>query len=387
MQIRNYKTKALDIIDRLEIAQKRKGEIKKYKDPRRMSIYSQTELSFEQKQAIDELYIGNYGRKIPYTWHQHFTAFTGNFDKNYFPELLFIPEFEHFMNLKKENCIALADKSITGLLAKALEIDSPKIIVSATGGIFRDERFQQIDVSQVISILSEIGEVFCKPSIDSSSGMGCRVVDLKAGKDKISGKSIETILNELGKDFLIQEKIQCHEKVKALHPNSVNTFRVMTYRWKDGIRVLPVIMRIGQGKSFLDNAHAGGMFIAINNDGQLHKTAFTEFHESFEVHPDSKIIFKDHIIPFVPQVIETAKRLHMAYPDIGVISWDFTIGRNGSPILIEANLMYQSVWLPEIAHGCGAFREDTAEILRWMKTMKSLKKSERYKIRYGYNFE
>lgn len=93
------------------------GEKQKFKDPRRKAIYNTVTLSREQEDQIDRLYMENYGRKIPYTWHRHFTAFTGQFDPQYFPELLYIPEFEHYMNLDRSYTDAFADKNLLPLIA------------------------------------------------------------------------------------------------------------------------------------------------------------------------------------------------------------------------------------------------------------------------------
>lgn len=38
---------------------------------------------------------------------------------------------------------------------------------------------------------------------------------------------------------------------------------------------MPLALRIGQGGSYLDNAHAGGMFIGVNDLGELNEEAFT----------------------------------------------------------------------------------------------------------------
>ena len=106
-----------DFIDDIKVRHLRNGEFRKYKDPRRKEIYETVNLTSEQKQEIDDLFLRNYGEKIPYTWHRHFTAFTGNFDKNYLPELLFIPEFEYYMNYNKAYIDVLADKNIIPMIA------------------------------------------------------------------------------------------------------------------------------------------------------------------------------------------------------------------------------------------------------------------------------
>ena len=111
----------------------------------------------------------------------------------------------------------------------------------------------------------------------------------------------------------------------------------MTYIWKGQIDVVPVVMRIGRNGNYLDNAHAGGMFIALDKDGTLHKHAFTEFREVFLRHPDTHLRFEGYQIPLLPKVVEAAQRMHTAIPQLGVVNWDFTIDEEGNPVLIEAN--------------------------------------------------
>ncbi len=357
-------------------------EKNKFKNPNRKKIYSKVILTHEQKRDIDILYKENYGSKIPYIWHKHYSAFTGRFDKNYFPELLYIPEFEKFMNLDKEYSKAFSDKNVLPDFAKAVGVKTAKIYLECIKGNYRKDKVC-INRNAAIESVSDIGEVFIKPTVDSCSGNGCMIVDFQKGIDTISGKNIGEIFEKLGSDFVIQERIICHPEIKAIYSESVNTFRIMTYRWRDNLFVAPVIMRIGQGGSFLDNAHAGGMFIAVDDDGTLHKTAFTEFNKQFTMHPDSGLIFEGYKISLFSKVISAAKQMHDAIPQVGIVNWDFTIDDDGTPLLIEGNLVGGGIWLFQMAHGKGVFGENTEEILRWMKCMKKIRKKERSKYRFG----
>lgn len=366
----------------------RKNQIKKFKDPRRVAIWSKVELTDEQKQAIDSFYLENYGEKIPHIWHRHFTAFTGKFDVKYFPELLFIPEFERFMTLHREYAQVFTDKNMLPMLAASAGVKTVKSYVTSTKGAIRDETCRFIAHEHAIEKLKNIGDVFIKPTVDSNSGRGCFVANFQDGVDVISGKTIQKILSSLGRDYAVQERLVCHESISTIYSGSVNTFRVITYRWRDQILMLPVIMRIGSGGAYLDNAHAGGMFIALDNDGTMHKTAFTEFKQEFTEHPDSHLQFEGYRIELLPRVIEAAKALHETLPQIGCVNWDFTIDTDGNPTLIEANMANGkqggSIWLVEMAHGCGAFGDNTAEVLRWLRWMKKQPRSKWEKYEFGY---
>lgn len=376
---------ASDVIDPVLIFHRRNTEIKKMKDPRRIKIQESVILSETQKKEIDDFYLSNYGEKIPYTWHQHYMAYTGKFDVKYFPELLYIPEFEYFMNQKSDYQRVFADKNVTPMIAKSVGIKTPYVFLSCVAGVFRYCDGTLISLKEAIDKLGDIGEAFIKPTVDSCSGNGCAVIDIKNGIDQISGKKLAELFAMMGKNFVVQERIKTHKSISSLYANSVNTFRIMTYFWKGSIEHVPIIMRIGQGGSVLDNAHAGGMFIAVTDDGVLHSTAFTEFNQTFTEHPDTHVIYEGHRIELAPEVLKAAKKMHSAIPQVGVVNWDFTLDESGMPLLIEANIFGGGIWVFEMAHGCGAFGDKTGEILQWLRKQKEMRKSKRHdRNSYGW---
>ncbi len=361
----------------------RKRQVVAINDKRRKKISSTVDLSDTEKQEIDEYYLHNYGKKIPYDWHRHYKAFTGNFDVKYFPELLYIPEFEQYMNLFRSYGEVLEDKNFLPIIAKGLGVSIPETVVSSTKGMIKDNNQTVISTQDVVTIINNAGELFCKPSVDSSSGEGCRIISIENYTDLITNESVDSILKSLGNDYIIQRVIKNSESIKRIYSGSINTFRIITYRWENDIKHIPAIMRIGRNGNYLDNAHAGGIFIAINDDGTLHDKAFTEFKESFDCHPDSETVFSGYQIENFDRVIDAAYRIHRAIPQLGVINWDFTIDEKEHPILIEANVFGGSVWLSEKAHGCGPFGENTEKVLRWISFMEKVPKSERFKYAFG----
>ena len=372
-----------DISDSLQIRYKRHQEMKKFSDPRRRAIYSKVELTSTQKKEIDDVYYGCYGEKIPYIWHRHYTAFTGVFDPLYFPELLYIPEFERFSNIYTDFVKVFTDKNVLPYVAKMAGIKMPETIISSTRGLVRDLDNNILNDEQVLSWLSNAGELFVKPSINTGSGVGCRLIQMDGGKDQLTGNTALSVLNNLGNDYVIQRRIICSKDIENLHQNSCNTFRIVTYRWKKSIKCMPVIMRIGRNNNIIDNAHAGGIFIGVESDGTLKNTAFTEFKEVFSQHPDSGIVFENYHINGFRQVLDSAKKMHSLLPQLGVVNWDFTIDRSGNPILIEANTRGGGIWVLEMAHGKGPFGNNTKDVLRWMREMKRRKLSQRGEIAFG----
>lgn len=383
MNKKKIKQFLLGQLDNLEHINAVIGEKKKFRDKRRVEICNSTKLSQEQIDSVEKLYKNNYGKKIPLTWHKSYTAYTGRFDKYYFPEILYIPEFERYMNYNQSLANVLEDKNLLYVFAKASNVRMPRMYLSCQAGIYKDAENKVLDFEKACALISNIGVCFAKPSIGTDSGRGCEVYCLVNGTDTKSGKTSGMLLKDLGKNFTIQERLVCHESIRKIYDGSVNMFRIMTYRWKNQIIVAPIIMRIGRGGSYLDNAHAGGMFIALSDDGTLHKTAFTEFKEEFVEHPDSKLKFEGYRIPLLPNVVDAVKRMHYSLPAIGVINWDMTLDESGQPVLIEANVNGGSIWLFQMAHGCGVFGERTPEILRWLHKMNETKYSDRAQYYFG----
>lgn len=355
-------------------------------DPRRLSHLKGKALTKEQEKRIDDFFMENYGQKIDYISHLTYTAFSGRFDVRYIPETIYIPEIDHYLNMFVDYNTVLQDKNITPYVASAVNIKTPRVLFKSVMGMIMNAKGDTVDKKDVLgSLQKRTAPVFIKPTTDSGGGNGCFLIDCpNGGTDSATGKSIEEVLNEMGSNFVVQERLHCHKSISHIYPNSVNTFRVMSYRWHNSIKVAPAIMRIGIGGMYVDNASAGGVFVALDDKGDIISNALTEFGEEYEKHPDTGVKFKGYAIPLFPKVLEAAIRLHKAIPQIGLANWDFTIDEDGEVVLIEANLNYGGIWVFQMVHGCGAFGDDTGAILQWVRKIKRIPIDERKQHAFGY---
>lgn len=376
-----------DFVADAMIVRKKNREIRAFRDPRRVAIANSFPLTNEQREEIDDLFVNNYGKKVGYVWHQNYAAHTGRFDKRFFPGLLYLSEFEQFENQNKSFVSVFNDKNFIPEVAKSVGVRTPRVIVSCTNGLLRDGDNKIIDQVHAEGLIREARRCFVKPTVNSSSGRGCDIINEDArvsftrntlvinGEDSTAGYK---------NDFVVQELVVCHDSIRAIYAGSCNTFRVITYLWKGTIEVMPVAIRFGRSGNFLDNAHQGGMFCAVYDDGSMGSLAVTEFNDQFSEHPDTHTIFANHRIDNVGKVVEVAKRMHAIVPQIGVVNWDFTIDADGEPVLIEANCKNGGIWCPQMAHGIGAFGDKTPEVLRWLRFMKGLKPHLRINYVGGY---
>ena len=53
-----------------------------------------------------------------------------------------------------------------------------------------------------------------------------------------------------------------------------------------------------------------------------------------------------------------------------IISWDFMVDDKDNIVLIEMNLISQTVWFPQMANGVSFFGENTEKMIRLVKNKK-----------------
>ena len=268
----------------------------------------------------------------------------------------------------ESNCACiLRDKLYFSIFTEGIGLKEPNTLFFTLDGELYDFRTKTKTTADAILALGNC-QLFCKP-LDGQCGKGIFLLQVKDGKMVAIEKKvyknnpIETIETEVDAKglkeycshgrYLIQSFIVQHPAMSGLHPQSVNTIRLLTVRsLKDGqIHVMPSILRVGTGESVVDNTSQGGLAIGINiATGYLKQYGFykpaygrevesegktiTYFKE--EEHPDSHIRFTDFQIPYFQEAVQQAKYYHSLMPSLHSVGWDIAIGEDG-PIFIEGN--------------------------------------------------
>ena len=331
-------------------------------------VYEKETLTYSEQSVFEEFWKKTYGKKITNKWHLYYKSFTGKFDEKYFPQILYSTNLEFKLNPWYYANI-LSDKNLMDSLFGDL-IVCPKTLAKKCGNHFFGLNGLPISQEDLLSELKNAGKVVFKITVGSSSGQGVRICDITNGVDINTGESLDKILTGYTTDFNIQEFIEQSDALNKIYPNCVNTFRVITYIANNKINCAPISMRFGANGGTVDNIHAGGMTIGVNEDGILNKYAFLEFGEKFTEHPDTHLVFDGYVIPSIDKIIETAQKLHTRVPQLGMISWDFTLNKEDLPVLIEVNLRGQSVCFPQEVHGKSLFGDDTEYMIKLLKKKK-----------------
>ncbi len=321
-------------------------------------------LTKKQQQDIDNFYRKYYGKKISYKEHNLIMNYNQQFDIKYIPTKLFL-KFVDSLNTSSYRYDVFKDKNFLYNIANLAQVKIPKRYFYSIGNLLFDSNNNIISKQDFYKQIENIGEVFIKPTVDSGGAKGCRIINVINGMETNTDTSVESFFNKYyKKDFVIQEKLSCHESISKIYSKSVNTFIVFTYIWNNEIKTLSSILKLGTNGSIVDfsNSNKDGLFMAINNDGFLSDAAFCSEHEKkyFE-HPNTKITFKNYKIDLFPKVLQCAKKLHSVIPWLGFCKWDMTIDKQGNPTVIEMEKSVSSLFL-QIATGKSMFEENTSEI-------------------------
>ncbi len=136
---------------------------------------------------------------------------------------------------------------------------------------------------------------------------------------------------------LVEQCIEECEELKAFHPESLNTIRVVTISNKEKACVFSGVFRTGVGESVVDNSHKGGVSAQINvENGIIETDGANTKGERFETHPDSGLPIKGFRIPQWDVIVATCCDA-AKMTDNPITGWDVVVNSNGDVEFIEGN--------------------------------------------------
>ncbi|WP_017548161.1 sugar-transfer associated ATP-grasp domain-containing protein [Salinicoccus carnicancri] len=334
---------------------------------RKRHLYRNVRISESEEAEIQDMWAKHYGRRISTRWHRLYQSYSGRFNVKYFPEMLFTTKLERKLN-NREIGRMISDKSFLAMYYRDIEgVRLPDTYLINNSGVFYTSDRKIISKEKAHAALENIGAAVFKPTLDSSSGDSVALYDLRHGADRRTGRTLAEVLDSYGGDFIVQEKIIPSGSLKALYDGSVNTLRVITYLVGDRVFHAPITLSMGRGGSHVDNIQAGGISVAVSDDGELGSEGLTFFGEAHRFHPDTGTLFANHTLPNIGKLIRVACEMHEKTPHMRMVSWDFTLDENDDIVLLEFNIFGQSVWFPQMVSGRAVFGEHTEQMIRMMR--------------------
>jgi hypothetical protein len=174
--------------------------------------------------------------------------------------------------------------------------------------------------------------VFCKP-MRGLQGRGAQLLNIE--DDEQAGSYFNQLIQNGA--FIAEELIQQGHELSLFHPQSINTVRVSTFNIKGQILVNFVFLRMGKGKSVVDNGAAGGLFVRVDYEtGITTSGARTEYSNAiYYQHPDTNVQIIGYQLPQWNQLKSLVNALASKVSDV-LVGWDLAYSNKGW-VMVEGN--------------------------------------------------
>ncbi|MCR4819791.1 MAG: hypothetical protein K5838_01550 [Elusimicrobiales bacterium] len=201
----------------------------------------------------------------------------------------------------------------------------------------------------ILDQLSGKEKFFLKPS-NGRGGKGIHILEAAAESDsayarindkfKLDGEIVPAnLLKEKFKNFtgILQKGVHQRADMAELNPDSLNTFRFVTYYDGKNRKIAVVTLRMGRKGSAVDNVDSGGLAVLINAaDGSFADTAYSSA-EAFKAHPDTGCVFSGRKIKDWKKICAAVLETSEKFKEFEALGWDIALTDEGIKIL-EFNL-------------------------------------------------
>lgn len=198
------------------------------------------------------------------------------------------------------------------------------------------------DISAFKAFLSKHERFMFKP-LTGTCGQGIRIMTISSDDTATIEKLIEENCGGLNDGFIAEELVIQTEEMAQFHPRSLNTIRVATVKFDDGVEVVAAFFRTGRAGNIVDNAGAGGVFGTIDIETGVIEAVGDKFGKQYEVHPDTGVPILGFTIPRWEEAKDIAKELAQIVKGNRYAGWDLALTERGW-CMIEGNARGQFVW-------------------------------------------
>ncbi len=342
----------------------------RYKRTLKVNGMLERKLAAEYGEAIQEYWLAHYGRRIDPVWHTAYFNVTGIEDVRYIPHDVWWESVIPFFN-DSDMQFAYKDKNIYDLLFRGAA--APIAVIKRVRGRYYDVNKKMLAPADVRKVLEAgVKEKIIKPS-RADNGRDIRSISACQGQMTLNGcrVTLPEIEDLYGLNFLVQEKLTQHKAMGSVHPDSINSLRMATLRWRGGVRLLLAFAKFGRDGSITDNAGTGGLWCSVDGSGTGSDVAFDEFGGAYETHPTTGFSFATPLqIPGYETASKRAIEMHAHIPHFDLVSWDIAISEDAQPVFIEANFKGAS-WIYQMAARRSMFDSLTDEILEAVRDSRS----------------
>lgn len=310
-------------------------------------------LTHAQKKAVRQFY-SPYVRFMTTRYHRFYTAKSGMFYPEYMPEEFCMMHIDRYFSDRRE-AIYLDNKCYYYRLFA--NVKQPELVAMRIGSTWLDGELNPVNAREVLALAGQEPEIVVKKAVNSQGGFGVYFV---SGPHMV--QDFRDIMHDIQCDVVVQRPVRQHPLLAQMHPQSVNTIRIVSLLTKERVKIYAAALKIGAGDSRTDNGWQGGIYCGLKPDGSLKDFGLLDDGTVLYEHPDSHDPFSGKKVPCLGKAITLVKQAHAFMGHFRLISWDVTIDEGGDAVLIEANLCLGG--MNDVQICCGPlFGKDTKKIL------------------------
>jgi hypothetical protein len=222
----------------------------------------------------------------------------------------------------------------------------PVLAATTPGGTIQAPDGTILEPAALTDLIAEAGgRVFVKPR-GGAHGRGVAVANSFADLLAQAAGPVAMV---------VQPVLRQHPEIARLHPASLNTVRIDTYRRAGALQSSAAVLKVGRAGSLVDNGGAGGIFVPIDLEtglfGPRGRSRGRTGALALERHPDTGVAFSG-TVPFWKELRTEIALGAAALPDLGTIGWDVALTEDG-PMIVEANAFWIATLLQVAARGLG----------------------------------
>ncbi len=262
-------------------------------------------------------------------WYDLYCSKDAAYDPRYIPEDIYWQKIYPALNQPAFRH-AYTDKCFYGHLFPYLK--QPRTIFKSSNNCFYNEAGQILSFGQAKALLESESSFVIKPAIYSGEGVDIFFYERKKHRDI----DLQHLMHSYKTNYIVQEVAGQHRVLASIHPESLNTIRVISFLFQGEVHISSSILRMGVSGSRLDNVSTGGMACPIQPDGSLAPKALNRQSQWSATHPGGTV-FREIKIPSYQHVLAAIRTAHQSIPHFRIIGWDFSVDEVGDPVFIEYN--------------------------------------------------
>lgn len=197
------------------------------------------------------------------------------------------------------------------------------------------------DMEKLKAFIAKHKKFMFKP-LTGTCGKGIQILE-KEWNEEALHSLIDENCARLNDGFILEELLVQVPEMAQFHPSSLNTIRIATVKYEEGVEVIAAFFRTGRGGNIVDNAGAGGVFGTIDIETGAIDAVGDEYGNNYEFHPDTGVKMKGFVIPKWEEAVELAKELAHIVEGNRYSGWDLALTEKGW-VMIEGNARGQFIW-------------------------------------------